>query len=159
MVHQLADPQIFNLRLWNGAGGGDGVRANQIATEVEGLKHQIVCARLQIDVGFGDTITPRAAVEELPTILDFGRGECIPCQKMMPVLDMLADRHEGRVVVRYLDLSDPANLERATAMRVSIIPTQILVAADGTEVDRHQGFWALDAIEARMGELGWTPER
>jgi thioredoxin 1 len=95
----------------------------------------------------------------LPTILDFGRGACIPCKQMMPVLETLAERHEGRIRVRYLDLARPANQERAAELRVRVIPTQVLLAADGAEVARHEGFWALDAIEAHLEELGWTPER
>jgi len=108
------------------------------------------------------TAGPPAASEPevaLPTILDFGRGECLPCQKMMPVLETLAERHEGRIRVQYLDLAEPLNQERATELHVRVIPTQVLVAADGTEVDRHEGFWALDEVETRMGELGWTTER
>lgn len=95
----------------------------------------------------------------LPTILDFGRGECIPCQQMTPVLETLAERHEGRIEVRYLDLAESGNQEHAAALRVRVIPTQILIAADGTEVDRHEGFWALEEIETRIGELGWTSQR
>jgi thioredoxin 1 len=107
---------------------------------------------------------PATAPEEtpaqvLPTLLDFGRGECSACKKMMPVLDSLAERHAGRIAVRYLDLSRPENQERATAMKVRVIPTQILVAADGNEVARHEGFWALAEIEARLEGLGWTPAR
>lgn len=99
------------------------------------------------------------AQSTLPTLLDFGRGTCVPCRKMMPVLDALAERHAGRITVRYLDLGEPDNQRRATEMRVRIIPTQILVGADGTERDRHEGFWELDAIESRLEQLGWTPRR
>ena len=97
--------------------------------------------------------------EPLPTLLDFGRGECVPCQKMMPVLETLARQQDGHVRVRYLDLSEPDNLERAKQLRVRVIPTQVLIDADGSEVARHEGFWALADIEARLVELGWTPAR
>ena len=95
----------------------------------------------------------------LPGILDFGRGECLPCQKMMPVLDELAEKHEARIVVRYLDLKIPENKARADGMGVRVIPTQILVDEKGEEVLRHEGFWALEDIELEMEVLGWIPER
>lgn len=95
----------------------------------------------------------------LPGILDFGRGECIPCKKMMPVLDELAEKHKGRIVVRYLELKIPENRERAGKMGVRVIPTQILVDARGEEAIRHEGFWPLEDIELEMESLGWIPER
>lgn len=99
------------------------------------------------------------AADARPTLLDFGRGTCVPCQKMMPVLDELAQRHTGAVDVRYMDLADPAGQARARELRVRIIPTQVLIAADGSEVGRHEGFWPLDEVEARFEELGWTTAR
>ena len=95
----------------------------------------------------------------LPGILDFGRGVCDACKRMTPVLDELAEKHEGRIVVRYLDLNVPANKKRADEMGVRLIPTQILVDAKGDEVIRHEGFWPLPDIELEMEVLGWIPER
>jgi len=91
-----------------------------------------------------------------PALLDFGRGTCVPCKQMMPVLDELAQRHAERVDVRYLDLADAANQARAEELGVHVIPTQVLLAADGSVVGRHEGFWALEEVEARFAELGWT---
>lgn len=105
---------------------------------------------------------PEAVAEPgqgLPGILDFGRGECIPCKQMFPVLDELAEKHKGRIVVRYLDLEVPGNKDRADAMRVRVIPTQILIDAKGEEVIRHEGFWPLEDIELEMEVLEWIPER
>lgn len=110
----------------------------------------------------GGEAEPEAVAEPghgLPGLLDFGRGECIPCKQMFPVLDDLAGKHKGRIVVRYLDLKVPENKERADAMRVRVIPTQILIDAKGEEVIRHEGFWPLQDIELEMEVLGWIPER
>ena len=103
-----------------------------------------------------DTAADEAPVAALPRLLDFGRGTCVPCKRMMPVLDELATRHAGRVDVQYLDLSQPANQERAKQLGVRVIPTQVLLSADGTEVARHEGFWALEEIEERLASLGWV---
>ena len=110
----------------------------------------------------GESDEPVAAAAEpghgLPGILDFGRGECLPCQKMMPVLDGLSEKHAGRIVVRYLDLKIPENQKRADELRVRLIPTQILIDAEGNEVVRHEGFWSAKDIELELEVLGWIPE-
>ena len=49
--------------------------------------------RLQIDVGFGDAITPKAAVEELPTILDFPP----PRLRVYPRETVVAEKLEAMV--------------------------------------------------------------
>ncbi len=95
----------------------------------------------------------------LPGLLDLGRGECLPCQQMMPVLDELAEKHEGRIVVKYLDLNIPENKARAAELGVRVIPTQIFIDEKGEEVIRHEGFWPLEDIEFEMEVLGWIPER
>ncbi len=121
-------------------------------------------------IGLGVYRTRRAATADaaeeapepgrgLPGILDFGRGECEPCKLMMPVLDALAEKHLGRIVVRYLDTRVPRNAERADRMGIRVIPTQILVDATGEEVIRHEGFWPLEDIEMELEVLGWIPPR
>ena len=57
---------------------------------------------------------------ELPAILDFGRDTCVPCKKMMPVLDALRDAYAGVVDVRYYDLREPANAEYAKDFQVKL---------------------------------------
>ncbi len=78
---------------------------------------------------------------------------------MMPVLDELAEKHEGRIVVKYLDLNIPENKARAAELGVRVIPTQIFIDEKGEEVIRHEGFWPLEDIEFEMEVLGWIPER
>jgi hypothetical protein len=62
-------------------------------------------------------------------------------------------------VVRYVDMNVPRNKERADAMEVRVIPTQILIDAEGKEVIRHEGLWPIEEIELELEVLGWIPER
>ena len=105
----------------------------------------------------GEPVPAQAAA--LPAILDFGRGTCVPCRQMMPVLDELREAYAGVVEVRYLDLAEQHNAERAREFGVKLIPTQVFVAADGAEVFRHEGFIPREAIEQKLRELGWTSSR
>ena len=75
---------------------------------------------------------------------------------MKPVLEELAKRHEGKVAVRIVDMRDPEGARLGEAHRVNLIPTQVLLDPEGKERFRHEGFLALDALEAEIARLGWT---
>ena len=100
-----------------------------------------------------------APTSELPMVLDFGRGQCIPCIKMMPVLEALRETYDGVVEVRYIDLGKAGSEELAAEHEVTIIPTQIFIDSEGNELFRHQGFFDLVDIEAKLQEFGWIPSR
>jgi thioredoxin 1 len=93
----------------------------------------------------------------LPGILDFGRGECSACKRMMPVLEGLAEKHAGRIVIRYVDMNFPEGQKRADDLGIRLIPTQILIDAEGNEVVRHEGFWSAEDIELELEVLEWIP--
>jgi len=88
----------------------------------------------------------------LPTLIDLGRGECIPCKMMVPVLEELRTRHAGRLAVRYVDLDETPGAMEEYGVRT--IPTQIFLDASGQEKFRHVGFWSTEEIEAKFKELG-----
>jgi len=100
-----------------------------------------------------------SSVTALPAILDFGRGTCLACRKMMPVLDEVREAFRGLVDVRYLDLAEASSTERARKFGVKLIPTQVFLAADGNEMFRHEGFLPREEIEQKLVELGWIPAR
>jgi thioredoxin 1 len=88
----------------------------------------------------------------LPRLLELGADKCIPCKMMQPVLAELRQEYAGKLQVDFIDVwkapaaAEPYQIER--------IPTQILFAADGTEIYRHTGFFPKDEILAKFAELG-----
>jgi thioredoxin 1 len=67
---------------------------------------------------------------ELPIIIDFGSDSCIPCQQMAPVLQNANADYRGKAIIKFVDVwkyTDAAN-----GFPVQVIPTQILINADGT---------------------------
>lgn len=95
---------------------------------------------------------PQAKATVLPTLLDFGRGQCVPCKMMAPILQSLAKEYEGRAVVRIIDIGDePALTEKHG---IKMIPTQIFFDANGKEVSRHEGFMPKADIVAKLREMG-----
>ncbi len=66
----------------------------------------------------------------LPTIIDFGADECVPCVEMAPVLEKLNTEMAGKANINFVDVWK--NPEAAEGYPVQVIPTQIFFNADGT---------------------------
>ncbi|GEM_PF-784449 len=87
-----------------------------------------------------------------PVLVDFGRGTCIPCKKMMPILAELGEEYQGRLEVLILDLDE--YYELAKEYGVQVIPTQIFFAASGEELSRHVGFMPREEILVQLESMG-----
>jgi len=90
--------------------------------------------------------------KRLPMLIDLGKGTCIPCKKMKPILDELKVEYEGRAIVKVIDL----RYERRAAKEygIRLIPTQIFYDAEGNEVYRHEGFMDKQSIKMKFAEMG-----
>lgn len=65
----------------------------------------------------------------LPIIIDFGADSCIPCKEMAPVLVKLNESLKGKAIVLFVDVWKYGEL--AADFPVQVIPTQILIDAEG----------------------------
>jgi len=90
--------------------------------------------------------------ENLPALLDFGRGECIPCKHMKPILEDVARLYRGKLEVKIIDIGDRP--EMARRYRIRVIPTQVFFDAEGNEVYRHEGFLEKRKIIEKLSEMG-----
>jgi thioredoxin 1 len=91
----------------------------------------------------------------LPRLVDLGKGTCIPCKQMAPILDELKQTYRDKATVEIIDLRDDPAAAREYGIR--LIPTQIFFDAEGREVWRHEGFLSRDAIVAKFAEMGVEP--
>jgi thioredoxin 1 len=90
--------------------------------------------------------------KKLPMLVDLGKGTCVQCKKMKPILEELKVEYEGRAIVKFIDLRyEP---QAAGQYRVRLIPTQIFYDADSNEVYRHVGFMDKRSIEMKFAEMG-----
>jgi thioredoxin 1 len=87
-----------------------------------------------------------------PVVADFGRGTCIPCKMMQPILEKLQKDFAGKAEILILDVGEYASLSRKH--RVMMIPTQIFFDENGKEVYRHQGFMSEEDILAQLKKMG-----
>jgi thioredoxin 1 len=84
-------------------------------------------------------------------LLDVWGPDCRPCLALMPEVERLAGRYEGRVTV--LRLEAPPQRALCRALRVAGLPTYITMR-DGQEVERLTGSGVTaDDIEAAIGRL------
>jgi len=102
----------------------------------------------------GSGARPGGAVP-LPRLVDLGRGTCIPCKMMAPILEELKREYEGRAVVEVIDLKE--DRQAGTDYAIRVIPTQIFFDSEGNEVWRHEGFLPMDTIIAEFTEMGVPP--
>jgi len=98
------------------------------------------------------TVLEGQQTKRLPMLVDLGKGTCIPCKKMKPILDELMVEYEGKAIVKVIDL----RYERRAAKEygIRLIPTQIFYDAEGNEVYRHEGFMDKQSIKMKFAEMG-----
>ncbi|MEI9475878.1 MAG: thioredoxin family protein, partial [Deltaproteobacteria bacterium] len=92
------------------------------------------------------------AKSPLPKLLDFGRGKCIPCKAMAPILKELSEEYKDRVIIKVIEIDQEADLTKAN--RIRLIPTQIFFDAKNQEVLRHEGFMGKDDIKKVFQKMG-----
>jgi thioredoxin 1 len=91
-------------------------------------------------------------IAKLPMLVDLGKGTCIPCKKMKPILEELEKEYKGKAIVKVIDLRyEPKESDK---YKIRLIPTQIFFDAEGKEVFRHEGFMDKQSIKAKFAEMG-----
>lgn len=97
---------------------------------------------------------PAAAVAtELPRLIDLGADRCVPCKMMAPILEELRADLAGQCEVQFIDVWK--NPDEGPKYGIKMIPTQIFLGADGTELFRHEGFFSREEILATFAEHGY----
>jgi thioredoxin 1 len=92
------------------------------------------------------------AQSPLPKLLDFGRGICIPCKKMAPILQELSEEYKDRVIIKIIEIDQEKELTRIN--RIRLIPTQIFFDSKNKEVFRHEGFMYKEEIKKVFEKMG-----
>ncbi len=88
----------------------------------------------------------------VPVIAEFGRGTCIPCKEMKPILENLAVEYKGQLYVAIISVDEYYNL--TVQSKITAIPTQIFYDGNGKEVARHIGFWPKEEIVTQLKKMG-----
>ena len=84
---------------------------------------------------------------ELPTVVDFWAVWCGPCKMIAPILEQIAQEHDGQLQVTKVDVDH--NSESAMKYGVMSIPTLILFKK-GQAVERLVGFMPKEKLWAKI---------
>ncbi len=95
---------------------------------------------------------PNALTNGTPTLAEFGRGTCIQCKEMKPILDKLALSYKNKLNVVIVSVDDYRDL--TNHYEIMAIPTQIFFDSSGKEIFRHIGFFPENGIVNRLKTMG-----
>ncbi len=95
-----------------------------------------------------DTFDTEVRKSATPVLVDFWAPWCPPCRLIAPVLDELAERHDGSLKIAKVNVDEHPEL--AAEFRVSGIPTLVLVE-DGAATRTLVGARPLAALERELG--------
>lgn len=143
---------VAGSKAGRGTGADESARAQGPPPESGQAQDDVCCAPAPAS---GRNVGPAPEVPTgsgLPCLLELGSDECQPCQLMEDVLHQVADKLAGKLDVVVIDTD--LYPEEATRWRLRLIPTQILLDADGTELWRHESDLPADELLASLSEAG-----
>ncbi len=109
--------------------GGIWFAQNQVAKQQE-QEQLVATAESEFPLYITSVDFESLSESNLPVIIDFGADSCIPCKEMAPVLETLNEEMQGKAIVQFVDVWKAP--EAANGLPIQVIPTQILVNADGS---------------------------
>jgi thioredoxin 1 len=99
-----------------------------------------------------DNPVDQARTSGKPSLIEFGASGCVPCDMMQPILDKLRKTHAERLNVVFVHVGQ----EKVLAARFGIrsIPVQVFYDSNGSEVFRHEGFFAEAEVNKVLAKMG-----
>ncbi|MFH1852884.1 MAG: thioredoxin family protein [Candidatus Neomarinimicrobiota bacterium] len=93
-----------------------------------------------------------AVVAPRITFVELGSVNCIPCKMMVPVMAAVEHKYGDQLQVIFHDVKKEPEYGQQYGIR--LIPTQVFLDRSGTEIFRHEGFFAEDSIDAFLQKQG-----
>ena len=97
-------------------------------------------------------VVTAAPEQRLPRLFEMNSSNCVPCEKMAPILAELQKNYAGKLQVEVSEVR--IDSQRAQQFAIKDLPTQIFYDAEGKELFRHEGFFDKADILAKWKELG-----
>ncbi len=90
--------------------------------------------------------------QRVPILLEFGKGWCIPCKYMKPILDDMANLYKGKAIVLAVDMD--VNRDLVRKFNIRIMPTQVFLLPNGNEFFRNEGTLEREHIAQVFAKMG-----
>ncbi len=87
---------------------------------------------------------------DVPVLVDFSATWCVPCQKLAPIIDELADEYQGKAKVVKVDVDN--NQDLAIKYQVMSVPT-VMVVNNGEVANKWIGFTSKQELSKALDEL------
>jgi len=91
-----------------------------------------------------DSFETEVLAEEKPVLLDFWGPACKPCLGLMPTVERIAEKYDGKLKVAKVNAAQ--NRRLCINLKVMSLPT-FLVFSGGEEVDRLSGEVTAEDVE------------
>ena len=133
-------------------------KKNRIPADKQHQKPKCGSCGAAIDLGSGavpvelddSTLAPFIGQASLPVLVDFFSPTCGPCRMMSPIIDNLARKFLGRVIIAKLDTS--RNQMAPANYRIRGVPT-LIIFKNGQAVDQMTGAMQETALTQRLNRF------
>lgn len=99
-----------------------------------------------INVNGSEEFEKEVLKSKLPVLVDFWAPWCMPCRMMAPILDELAEKMDGKIVVAKVDTEKVENHDLARKYEIQSIPNMKLFK-DGEVIGDFVGLRDLETIK------------
>src|SRR6056297_673826 len=114
------------------------------------VKMQAGAETVQSATAYIDSAYKNNAQSYEVTFLEFGSTGCSACKRMEKVMEDIRRQYPDKVNVVFYNITYPKNRKLMKYYGVSVIPTQILLNAQGKEFFRHTGFYPTKKLENQL---------
>ena len=133
-------------------------KKNRIPADKQHMRPKCGSCGRSIDMGSAavpvklddSSLAPFISQTSLPVLVDFFSPACGPCRMMAPIIDNLAKKFLGRVIIAKLDTS--RNSMAPAHYRIRGVPT-LIVFKDGQAVDQMTGAMPEETLSQRLNRF------
>jgi thioredoxin 1 len=94
----------------------------------------------------------------LVTFVELGSVNCIPCKAMQKVMKAVEKKYGSQIRITFYDVWKEEQAHYAQDYNIRLIPTQVLLDANGKELMRHEGYFPEKDIDAFLQSKGLKPK-
>tara|TARA_B110000211_G_scaffold207491_1_gene243315 strand:+ start:249 stop:638 length:390 start_codon:yes stop_codon:yes gene_type:complete len=124
-------------------------RENRVVKGLNLIDHKLPLGKLRIRIK-NNTEFNELIQQDKPILIDFYADWCGPCQTLLPIINDLADEHDGEIEIVKVNVD--ANQELVQKFRVRNIPALFFIK-EGKIVENIQGVQPKSVLQSKLEAL------